>query len=109
MDIYAIHGTSRSILNHTKCETARSRHLHLFLQARAILSSAVRLNLAGPYAAQRLLLVDIRQVVNKVLDEEEVRRKQQCGNEEEGPATTWPLGEILAARHDQLHSRIFNS
>lgn len=53
--------------------------------------------------------MDIRQVVNKVLDEEEVRRKQQCGNEEEGPATTWPLGEILAARHDQLHSRIFNS
>lgn len=26
-----------------------------------------------------------------------------------GPATTWPLGEILAARHDLQHSRIFNS
>lgn len=30
--------------------------------------------------------------------------------ESEGlPATTWPLGEILAARHDLQHSRIFNS
>jgi urease accessory protein len=28
---------------------------------------------------------------------------------ERGPATTWPLGEILAARHDLQHSRIFNS
>ena len=25
------------------------------------------------------------------------------------PATTWPLGEIVLARHDQLHSRLFNS
>lgn len=28
---------------------------------------------------------------------------------ESGPATTWPLGEILMARHDLQHSRIFNS
>ncbi|KAI0920951.1 hypothetical protein AcW2_006074 [Taiwanofungus camphoratus] len=26
-----------------------------------------------------------------------------------GPAVTWPLGEILATRHDLQHSRIFNS
>lgn len=96
--------------------SARARHLHLFLQARAILSSAVRLNLAGPYASQRLLLVDIRQIVNKVLTEQEVRTQRKTHrseafteNDEDGPATTWPLGEILAARHDQLHSRIFNS
>lgn len=25
------------------------------------------------------------------------------------PATCWPLGEIVQARHDQLHSRLFNS
>lgn len=30
-------------------------------------------------------------------------------DEEDGPANTWPLGEILSARHDQLHSKIFNS
>ena len=28
---------------------------------------------------------------------------------EEGPATTWPLGEVVMARHDLQHSRIFNS
>lgn len=28
---------------------------------------------------------------------------------ESGPATTWPLGELLMARHDLQHSRIFNS
>lgn len=25
------------------------------------------------------------------------------------PCMTWPLGEIIQARHDQLHSRLFNS
>ncbi|KAG9011809.1 hypothetical protein FRB94_007535 [Tulasnella sp. JGI-2019a] len=29
--------------------------------------------------------------------------------DENGPASTWPLGEILAGRHDLQHSRIFNS
>lgn len=29
--------------------------------------------------------------------------------EDDGPATTWPLGELLTGRHDQLHSKIFNS
>ena len=81
-------------------------HLHLFLQARAILSSAVRLNLVGPYASQRLLLTDVRPAVTAALD---AWRKHAEIVEEGGPATTWPLGEILAARHDQLHSRIFNS
>lgn len=110
--------------------TDRSRHLHLFLQARAILSSAVRLNLVGPYAAQRVLLVDVRNTVNTVLHAEERLRRSNSSSpnqrstqtrwhdnheeeeedeDESGPATTWPLGEILAARHDQLHSRIFNS
>lgn len=27
----------------------------------------------------------------------------------EGPTNTWPLGEIIASRHDQLFSKIFNS
>ena len=42
-------------------------HLHLFLQARATLSSAVRLNLVGPYAAQRLLLSDVRPIVAEAI------------------------------------------
>ncbi|KAN0060678.1 hypothetical protein ACQY0O_007336 [Thecaphora frezii] len=30
-------------------------------------------------------------------------------NAPSAPATTYPLGEIVQARHDQLHSRLFNS
>lgn len=25
------------------------------------------------------------------------------------PVTTWPLGEIIASRHDQLFTKVFNS
>ncbi len=28
---------------------------------------------------------------------------------ENGPAMTWPLGELLMGRHDMQHTRIFNS
>ncbi|KAI9000784.1 hypothetical protein BD414DRAFT_404718 [Trametes punicea] len=98
----------------------RSQFLHLFLQARGLLSASVRLNTIGPYAAQQLLLHAVRPVV----DSEMSRCKHLTtgslasqGNAEEeseddilhGPATTWLLGDILAARHDLQHSRIFNS
>ncbi|KAH9943224.1 uncharacterized protein BXZ73DRAFT_40643 [Epithele typhae] len=98
--------------------TERSQHLHLFLQARSLLSSSVRLNTIGPYAAQQVLLHAVRPLV----DAEVARAKglytgllpqaDQQGEDEDtvrGPAMTWPLGEILAARHDLQHSRIFNS
>ena len=101
----------------------RSQFLHLFLCARGVLSAAVRMNICGPYAAQQLLLHAVRPIVT-----EEASR---CANlrtgvsrllpgadkvsfnedvmTNEGPAITWPLGEILAARHDLQHSRVFNS
>lgn len=97
---------------------ARSVHLHLFLQARALLSSAVRMNLTGPYAAQRLLLTEVKPIVAAAMQSWSARATPSLPNaqpgsfdsdDEDGPATTWPLGEILAGRHDQLHSRIFNS
>ncbi|KNZ77217.1 hypothetical protein J132_06212 [Termitomyces sp. J132] len=96
----------------------RSRYLHLFLHARSLLSAAVRLNHIGPYLAQQLLMHTIRPMIAR----EAVRcRDLRSGLLEEesttndfdemiqGPANTWPLGEILAARHDLQHSRIFNS
>ncbi|KAL1946465.1 hypothetical protein VTO73DRAFT_14569 [Trametes versicolor] len=96
----------------------RSQYLHLFLQARSVLSASVRLNIIGPYAAQQLLLHAVRPLV-----EDEMSRckhlttglrasKEHAAPEDDalhGPAMTWPLGEILAARHDLQHSRIFNS
>ncbi|KAI0353072.1 hypothetical protein OH77DRAFT_658300 [Trametes cingulata] len=99
----------------------RSQYLHLFLQARSLLSASVRLNTIGPYAAQQLLLHVVRPIV-----EAEMKRCKHLSTglrastddtlpgtpQDEaliGPAMTWPLGEILAARHDLQHSRIFNS
>ncbi|TFK20360.1 urease accessory protein UreF [Coprinopsis marcescibilis] len=94
----------------------RSQYLHLFLNARSILSASIRLNEIGPYNSQQILL----HAVSKIIAVE----KSKCQNLRtgfledsgvefdetiHGPANTWPLGEILASRHDLQHSRIFNS
>ncbi|KAJ3783211.1 hypothetical protein GGU10DRAFT_405201, partial [Lentinula aff. detonsa] len=103
----------------------RSQYLHIFLHARSLLSASVRLNEIGPYNAQQTLL----HISRSVIEAEVVRCKDLqtgiplntgvAGTESDqsdgsdhifrGPANTWPLGEILAARHDLQHSRIFNS
>ncbi|PWN25566.1 hypothetical protein BDZ90DRAFT_223067 [Jaminaea rosea] len=106
--------------------------LHLFLQARTVLSSSIRLNTLGPYAAHSLLLHEVREVVRDV---KATARSESTpaanpfaqdwnwddegawGQEEEdrgerdfrAPANTWPLGDIVQARHDVLHTRLFNS
>jgi len=90
----------------------RSQYLHLFLHARSLLSASVRLNEIGPYNAQQLLLHDVRPII--AIEHEKCKdlRTGVLFNIDEiidGPANTWPLGEILAARHDLQHSRIFNS
>lgn len=91
----------------------RTLYLHLFLHARGLLSAAIRLNTIGPYAAQHILLHSVRPLIDREL---EVHRNRtvSIGTSDEDilsaePACTWPLGEILAARHDTQHSRIFNS
>ncbi|KAL0949224.1 hypothetical protein HGRIS_009304 [Hohenbuehelia grisea] len=91
----------------------RSQYLHLFLHARSLLSASVRLNTVGPYGAQQLLLHGVRPLVQA----EALRCKDlrtgilDVGHDDmnDGPAMIWPLGELLAARHDLQHSRIFNS
>ncbi|KIO25171.1 hypothetical protein M407DRAFT_93883 [Tulasnella calospora MUT 4182] len=100
----------------------RSQHLHSFLHARALLSASVRLNTVGPYAAQQLLLHVVQPMVENAVrvskdlqirfGQPEVSREgdlELAADEDDGPANTWPLGEILSSRHDQQHSRIFNS
>lgn len=103
----------------------RSQHLHIFLHVRALLSASVRLNTVGPYAAQQLLLHVVEPLVEDTVQKCKDLRLRfsksddglfsdgdwQLGEDEgeEGPASTWPLGEILAGRHDSQHSRIFNS
>lgn len=123
-------------------------HLFLFLHARSLLSSAVRMNSIGPYLAHRMLVNDTRHMISDALqetapvrsskiatDEEEVssagtdetsaeegdwwdddldwRPTWEAGAQEAHlhgfPATSWPLGEVVASRHDQLFSKVFNS
>lgn len=85
------------------------------------------MNAIGPYAAQQLLLHAIRPLVDAQLTQcQHIRTGVIAVSEThagvaqttqngvmttvvEGPANTWPLGEILAARHDLQHSRMFNS
>ncbi|KAG1752522.1 uncharacterized protein EDB91DRAFT_521699 [Suillus paluster] len=92
----------------------RAQHLFLFLHARSLLSSAVRLNTIGPYSSQQLLLHSVKPLVEaEVSQNKDIRTGilggMHCNDADDWPATTWPLGEILAVRHDLQHSRIFNS
>jgi urease accessory protein len=108
--------SSSATMLHIYIHTDRGAHLHLFLHARGVLSAAVRLNALGPYAAQQLLLHAVQLIVDDTvtltarLVSGALHGEVDPENANERlPATTWPLGEILAARHDLLHSRIFNS
>ncbi|PPQ78117.1 hypothetical protein CVT24_006418 [Panaeolus cyanescens] len=94
----------------------RAQYLHLFLHCRGLLSASVRLNDLGPYAAQQVLFHAVQPLIATEMDSIKHLRTgllvdpQTIFDEpSQGPANTWPLGEILAARHDLQHSRIFNS
>ncbi|KAH6915088.1 urease accessory protein UreF [Coprinopsis sp. MPI-PUGE-AT-0042] len=93
----------------------RAQYLHLFLNARSLLSAAIRLNEVGPYNAQQILLHAAQPLIADEVERcKDLRSGLLEGNDSfdevfDGPASTWPLGEILSARHDLQHSRIFNS
>ena len=120
----------------------RSLQVHLFLQVRAIISSAIRLNIVGPYLAHRLLAFHAKDIIDDNLArmgdcttgllnsralqdhdtngkdaDEESDWRWTWTESDEGvgaephmtPRMTWPLGDLVQARHDQLHSRLFNS
>ncbi|CAE6445470.1 unnamed protein product, partial [Rhizoctonia solani] len=87
----------------------RSTEVHLFLYARSILSSAIRLNTLGPYGAQQLLLHVVKPLVRELTNarfgnvtaagikpiESEAGVGVGDGEEDQdGPVNTWPLGEI---------------
>lgn len=139
-------------------EGTRVLEVHLFLQARAILSSAVRLNIVGPYQMHRLLAFDVKGIIDRAVKQARgattallpsiTSTSQNARNDrasrpqfesvspvkggaeptewewtwpDDGawaqdaaqvvpaPTMTWPLGDLIQARHDQLHSRLFNS
>ena len=95
------------------------------------------MNIIGPYASSQLLLHPFKHIIERetarqnhpsvtsgLVDPDAHSEGQSKGTHEAkrsdgfwawtaeaemGPATTWPLGEVLMARHDMQHSRIFNS
>jgi urease accessory protein len=89
------------------------------------------MNIIGPYASSQMLLHPFKDIIeretanlndgkNETNTTGLLNHHMQRGHEdtsfwswtreaELGPATTWPLGELLTARHDMQHSRIFNS
>lgn len=50
-------------------------------------------------------------VVEEQVEDADERRAWdwEWADDDNGPAMTWPLGELLMGRHDMQHTRIFNS
>ncbi len=76
-------------------------HMFLFLHARAIISSAVRLGVIGPYKGQSLLLT-MDPIVESLLKRDSI---ENCSH---GWGSN-PVLDILQGGHDRLYSRLFNS
>ncbi|KAI8343939.1 hypothetical protein BC941DRAFT_491747 [Chlamydoabsidia padenii] len=76
-------------------------HLWLYLFTRTLYSSAVRLNLVGPYEAQKLLF-ESRASVEVVIQQTNHLTMDDC-------CQTNPLLDVCQGMHDRLYSRLFNS
>lgn len=82
-------------------EAREAAETFLFIQARGVLSAAVRLAVLGTLEAQRLqasLTADYQQAVELALN-----------TPVEQAAQTAPLIDLLQAQHDRLYSRLFLS
>ncbi|KAI8835332.1 hypothetical protein BC829DRAFT_365379, partial [Chytridium lagenaria] len=82
-----------------------TQYLLLFQHARSIISAAVRLNLVGPYAGQKLLLA-IRPDTESILQSGELGFAKRADGEAYQCA---PVVDLVQGMHDQLYSRLFNS
>ncbi|ORX52765.1 urease accessory protein UreF [Hesseltinella vesiculosa] len=76
-------------------------HLWLYLFTRTLYSSAVRLNLLGPYEAQRLLLKSRDDVESVIEQTNHITMDDSC--------QTNPLLDVCQGMHDRLYTRLFNS
>ena len=78
-----------------------AQRLFLYNTTRGVLAAAVRLGIAGSYAAQRLQ-AECGPVLDVVLE--------RCGElDEEALAQTAPAIDLFQASHDRLYSRLFQS
>jgi urease accessory protein len=78
-----------------------ARQLFLFTSIRGTISAAVRLNLIGPYAGQRLQ-VKLIPLLDQVLDQTVHLRGETA-------VQTAPLLDVFHMGHDRLYSRLFQS
>lgn len=76
-------------------------HLWLYLFTRTIFSSGVRLNVVGPYEAQKLLL-ESRKSIEVIIERTKDMTIDDC-------CQTNPLLDVCQGMHDRLYSRLFNS
>jgi urease accessory protein len=74
-----------------------TRKMALFIHARSLLSSAIRLNIIGPYESLKMM-TELKDQVNELLAEASDESIQ-----------TSPLLDIYQGMHDQLYSRLFHS
>ena len=86
---------------HLEISLDKSLQVFLYTLLRDLVSAAVRLNIIGPHAGQRLLL--------ELTPELELAARQAVELELEDIAQTAPLVEILQVNHDRLYSRLFQS
>ncbi|RUS27493.1 hypothetical protein BC938DRAFT_483162 [Jimgerdemannia flammicorona] len=82
-------------------DTYDTLHMWLYLYARTLFSSAVRLNIIGPYQAQRFLL-DSKPYVESALHKTQHMTVDDC-------CQTDPVLDVCQGLHDRLYSRLFNS
>lgn len=89
--------------------TGSATSLHLFLQARSVLSSSVRLNTLGPYLAHGLLLGPVRDMLQRlegeVNNEDERGIRTTTGGEQEKDTSEQREGgeETQASTADTKH------
>lgn len=76
-------------------------HLWLYLFARTLYSSAVRLNIIGPYEAQKLLLRS-REPIEGIIRKTRDMTIDDC-------CQINPLLDVCQGMHDRLYTRLFNS
>lgn len=70
---------------------------------KALVSAAVRANLLGPYAAQRVLAsVETQDMIRLAIERE-------WNTEPEDAGQGVPVMDLWVGRHEVLYSRIFNS
>ncbi|KAI8348587.1 hypothetical protein B0O80DRAFT_181039 [Mortierella sp. GBAus27b] len=82
-------------------DLATTRHLHLHLHARTLLSSAIRLALLGPFQAQHIMTRS--QAKARFID------AKTADLSIEDAAQTFLVGDICAGMHGRLWTRLFNS